>query len=285
MAVTSMYLAEGSRQMLLYPRADLAVLSFNAGSPTVRAVTENRPDDDGERDTTERHGGRAVAIDLRAIEDPAGVQDEVSSFLGPAARPYLVVADDRWAQVRRLRLRFDQMGGPIDADQAPTIRDMQFQWRAPDGVWEAAEETMITVSADIPVSVGYSYPKTYPLTYANTTASGALTVTNLGGAASHFTAKLYGPCVAPQLVNDLTGERISFSSALVLGAGEYVEVSTRDRTAYLNSDPAQSRLGQIEFGAPNTWWRIVRGTQDLRYTATTPEAGAAAVITYRPTWL
>ncbi len=285
MTFTALSLVDGARVMLLYPRDDLVVLGWGAAWPTIRAVVENRPDDDGERDTTTRHGGRAVAVELRIIDNPEVVLDELGGFLAPSARPYLTAMSDAWAGPRRMRLRIDQAPAPVDADMPPSVRDVQAQWRAPDGVWEAVDEAELVVAADIPSHVGRTYPRSHPWSYAATGAAGALSVTNLGNAESHFTARLYGPCSAPQLLNDLTGERIAFTSALTLGAGEYIEIDTRARSAYLNSDASLNRLGLVDYGAPNTWWRLQRGTQQIRYTATAPEVGSQAVITYRPNWL
>ncbi len=284
MAVTSARLVEGSEQLLLYPRDGLVVMSVSAASPVVRGVTESRADDDGELDTTTRFGARAVAVELMAIETPAGFVEELSAWMHPGRRPHLEVEDDEWAQTRRILLRSDQWGGPIDANDAPYIRRIPAQWRAPDGVWEASEQTTLTVSADVPSSVGLSAPVSAPISLTATLASGSLQVTNLGGSPSHFTALLYGPCSAPTLINDLTGERIAFTSDLTLAAGEYVEIDTRAKTARLLSSVTASRLSYIDFST-NSWWQIQRGIQQIRYAATDPTAGSQAVITYRPVWL
>lgn len=284
MTVQSARLIEGAEQMLLYPRTGLVVMTVSKASPAVRAVTEPRPDDDGELDTTERFGACAVAIELMAIETPAGFCEELGTWMHPGRRPYLEVVDDEWAQTRRIMLRSDQWGGPIDADDSPDIRRIPAQWRAPDGIWEASQELTLTVSADVPSSVGVSAPLSAPIALTPTSASGALQITNVGGSPSHFRALLYGPCSAPRLINDLTGEEIAFTSELVLAAGEYIEVDTRNKSARLLSSVNASRLRYIDFAA-NTWWQIQRGAQQIRYAPTAPTAGSQAVISYRPAWL
>lgn len=284
MTYTAVSLVDGAREMLLYPRDNVFVLNLAVGSPTIRVVTENRPDDDGESDSTARHGGRAVALDLRVTEDPEAVLDELTSFTGPAARPYLVMRSDAWAGPRRLRLRTDQWSAPVDADMPPNIRDMQAQWRAPDGIYEAVEESHLTVPVDIPSPAGVAFPITFPFSFAGTGSSGAVTVTNIGNTASHHVTRLYGPITAPRLINMLTGEQLAFTDSLVLGAGEYVEVDTREHSANLNGDPAIGRLGHLSF-ASSRWWRLQPGVQNIRYTGTAPSAGAQAVFTYRPAWL
>ena len=284
MTLTAMRLVDGATEMVLYPRDNLIVLGLAPGSPSIRAVVENRADGDGEVDTTLRYGARTVALDLRAIDTPAAFLDELTFFTRPSARPYLYVEDDEWAQARRLRLRAEQWSAPLDAEQAPYVREMQAQWRCPDGVWESDDETSVIVGADAPASVGFFAPFSAPLSLTATDATNSAQTSNVGNVETHFTARMYGPCSAPRLVNDLTGEELTFSSALVLAAGEYIEVDTQARTALLNSSASSSRLGYVDFSV-STWWQVQPGLQDIRFAPTSPTAGSQAEITYRPRWL
>lgn len=284
MAVTSMKLVDGVNELVLYPRADVVVLGYSKSSPGVRALTEPRPDDDGEIDTTTKYGAAAFSLELRAIDDPEALAEEMGGWMLPSGRPYIVVENDKWLQARRVRLRSSDWGDPVDAFQAPHIRDSQWQWRAPDGIWEADAELTVTVAADIPSSIGITYPVTYPVTYSATLATGAQTLVNPGKAPSHFRALLYGPCTAPSLVNDSTGQELTFKPDLALGPGEYIEVDTRNKTALLLSQATANRVGLLNFSISD-WWQIQRGVQQIRYAPTDPSAGAQAVITYRPAWL
>lgn len=286
MAVTSASIVDGDREMILYPRLDdgLVLLGIDAPGPVIRAVTTPRTDDDGEDDTTALYGATSCAIRLLATATPAAWVDELGSYMHPLSRPYLVVADDEWAQVRRLRLRSDSWSKPLDATQAPTQRTILAQWRAPDGAWEGDDEATVTLSSDVASSIGFSFPITFPLALDATSSGGSLQTTNVGNAPAHIVARLYGPCSAPHLINDTTGEAITFTTDLVLTAGQYVEISTRDRTAYLLSDASSSRLSMIDFSA-NTWWQLQSGAQSLRFTGTDSSTGSQAVIYYRPVWL
>lgn len=284
--LTSVKLVDGDREMVLMPRQDQGVYvqGLDVPSPEVRAVTENRTDDDGEVDETELFGSRACSLELLVTEQPRLVEDELSRFLHPRSRPYLVVKDDEWAQARRLRLRVAQWSAPLTVELPRSARRIQAQWQAPDGVWEAADLVTETISADMPGTAGRTYPRAYPYAYPATLAAGASVIVNDGGTPSHYTARLYGPCVGPRLTNETTGETIAFTADLVLGAGEYVEISTRDRTAYLNGNSALSRLNVIDFDV-TSWWRVEPGEQQVRYAPAVVFAGAAAVIDYRPAWL
>lgn len=284
--LTSVKIVDGSREMILLPRMSdgVRLTGLTSPGPSVREVTEVRTDDDGEDDSTTLHGARAVSIELLVTRNPRAVEDELARFLHPRSRPYLVVADDGWPQARRLRLRVDQFDAPLTVDLPQHVRRIQAQWKAPDGIWEAAEAVTEMVMADIPATTGRAYPRVHPWAYTATAAAGAATVTNLGAVPSHFTARLYGPCSAPSLINETTGEEITFTSALTLGAGEYVEIDTRKRTAYLLSLTGSSRLNYIDFSV-TSWWRIEPGLQQIRYAPHDVAAGSAAVIEYRPAWL
>ena len=285
--LTSVKLVDGSREMVLLPRTDQGVFlqNLDAPMPAVRESAEDRTDDDGTRDTTSLFGARACSIDLLVTQDPRAVEDELTRFLHPRSRPFLVVEDDGWLQARRLGLRADQFSAPLTLDTARWDgRRISVGWKVPSGVWEGEEAVTETVGADIVTTDGRTYPKTYPWSYPTTLASGATIVTNVGSIPSHFTARLYGPCTGPRLINGLTGEVIAFRSALSLAAGEYVEVDTRERTAYLLSQAGASRLSFLNFEV-TSWWRIEPGDNPVRYVPATSSAGAAAVITYRPAWL
>lgn len=284
MAVTSVKLVDGATEMVLYPREDLVLKGLDPGSPAVRAQVENRADGDGEVDTTQRRGGRVLTVEFMTLANPEGIMQELGLFLRPSARPYLVRADDEWVQQRRLRLRVDPWAAPLSADLAPWQREVQVQWRCPDGTWEGLDETTVIVGADAPASVGFSAPFSAPLELAPAAATNSAQTANAGTDGCHFVARLYGPCTAPRLINDTTDEQLVFTAALALGAGEYVEVDTLNRTAYLNSDPTLSRLGFVDFPV-STWWQVQPGLNTIRFAPTSPSAGSQAEITYRPLWL
>jgi hypothetical protein len=285
--LTSVKLVDGAREMVLLPRQTQGVFlqQVDAPMPEVRAVSEARTDDDGERDSTELFGARACSIELLVTQDPRAVEDELARFLHPRLRPYLVVEDDGWSQARRLGLRVEQLSMPLTLETARWDgRKISAAWKVPSGVWEAVEESETTVLADVAATTGRSYPKVYPWAYAATMSTAATIVGNVGSVPSHFVARLYGPCTAPRLVNETTGEEITFTSSLSLSAGEYVEIDTRNRTALALSNTNASRLTYVDFEV-TSWWRMEPGDNKVRYAPMTSSAGSAAVITYRPAWL
>ena len=283
--LTEVKLVDGLRELLLAPRPGIALVGLDKGFPAIREDVEDAADADGTNDWTERYGAAAVVLTLRLYQ--AGgtrkIIDNLGMYCHPARRPYLVVADDEWETPRRVKLRANQLSWPIESGKGP-IREVQATWQAPHGVWETLHPVPVPVGVDIPSSSGRTYPLVHPRSYAPTNASGAQPVVNPGNTASHFTARLYGPIVAPRLINMLTGQQIVFTSALTLGAGEYVQIDTSVRTAFLLGDPYVGRLGHIDFSI-NSWWQMQPGVQHIRYTGEDPSPGAVAEITYHPAWL
>lgn len=288
MTIRRLSLVDGSRELVLHdmaaPRLDIIFTTLDVPFPAVRTVSEDRTDTDGADDHTSGHGARSVSVGLRVFDTPAQLVDEINGYLHPRMRPWLVVDESEWTAPRRLRLRVDQFSSPIP-NYGFVLRDVQLQWQAPDGVWEAASATEFVVAADTGLVGGRVYDFEPPRSYPTTAPSGRVEHLNVGNTWQHQTVKLYGPCVGPRYTNDITGETLAFTSDLVIPAGEYLEVDTQNRTAFYLSDPDASRLNYIDF-ENSTWWRLSPGLNRVRYHPISGvEIGSAAVVTYHPAWL
>jgi Siphovirus-type tail component, C-terminal domain len=288
-AITSAYLDDQQGNILtLIPAQNITVTAINIGFPEVRAVTERRSDTDGERDTTALYGARAVSINAGLYNTPGVLADRWRAFLAPRKRCYLYVTDTEWAGGRRILLRADQWTDPIVEGADDVYRAIQAQWRAPAGVWEDVSLTTVTLAALVSAGTGLSFPRAFPVAWPTTAAASTLLISNTGAVAMHFVARMYGPCDGPALFNDSTGQVIAFLPApagLALAAGQYVEVDTLERTAYLMSDTSQSRLNFIDFTA-SQWWQLQPGTNVVRFGPSgSASLGSAVSLDYRQTYL
>lgn len=284
--ITAARLVSGAREMQLLNRSDIAKVELDIPLPAAREDVADATDADGVDDNTQRHGARAVSINLRSLDEGMdAVVAELGAFMHPALRPYLCVTNSDWIDgERRLLLRATQGGAPVAGPLYPYARDVQAQWTAPRGVWEATNLTTFAVNAD-EEAAGRTYDLVEPRSYPASMATGLVQHTNIGTTFSHLKARLYGPCAGPRLTNETTGQTISFSEALVLGAGDYVEVDTRMTTANLMSDPDATRLDQMDL-LDSQWWRLVPGLNQVRYHPRAGvDAGCAAYIDYLPAWL
>lgn len=283
--ITAARLVDGAREMQLLNRADIAKVEFDIPLPEVRDDVSVSTDTDGTDDHTQRHGARAVSIALRSLDEGMdAVIAELGAFMHPALRPYLHVSNSDWIDgERRLLLRASAGGAPVAGPLYPFARDVQAQWTAPRGVWEAVNLTQFVVNAD-EEAAGRTYNLIEPRTYPASLSTGLVQHTNVGTTFAHLVARLYGPCRGPRLTNESTGQTISFSEDLELAAGEYVEVDTRKTSAYLMSDTDASRLDFMDL-LDSQWWRLGPGLNEIRYHPRAGvDAGCRAYVDYLPAW-
>ena len=288
MTVTKIRLFDADRETVLggrdHTRDDILVHKIDPGSPSVRAVTEDRTNADGVYDTTRHYGGRTVAVEATVWS--ATLLREITTYLSPRLRPMLGVTDpDVYDGERFLLLRRDNFTpGPID-HRSHIRRPLQFQWQCPTGVWQATDPVTFSLNAEGEDTTGRVYAEVFPRVYPAAIPRGRVLHDNPGTEPADQTVRLYGPCAGPRYTNDTTGETITFRAELVLGLGEYVEVNTAAHTAYLNSDPAASRAHFLDY-AESTWWQVPPGQSTVRYhPAAAVDAGSGSVTTYRPSWL
>lgn len=285
-----MYLDDQSGNTLqLLPNPLITITSFDISFPAIRAVSESRPDTDGERDTTALYGARAVSLAAGLYATPGALVDQLMLFMAPRKRSYLYVTDSEWVGQRRMLLRADQFAGPVVEGADDVYRAVTAQWKAPDGVWEAVTPTTVIVSAYSVAVVGMTFPVTFPMNWTPTTGYTDAVINNPGQLPLHYTAQIYGQCDGPILTNDTTGQQLAFlpgsQSGLSLAAGVFVTIDTRERSVSLNGDPTQTQLFALDF-VNSSWWQLQPGVNNVRFNPSAGSfAGSSAVITYRQTYL
>jgi hypothetical protein len=257
--------------------------SFDFASPAVREVVDDQVGD-GVDDQSTYVGAAALSVELKMMGQVELLLAALRPFLSPRRRPRFVVWDDTWAQERRLVLRGVSWPGDRSGIQ-DRLRDSQFQWTVPAGVWEAAAITTYTIAAATGGGDGRTYDLVTPRTYPATSVAGVAYVTNMGDLPAPFVARLYGPAIGPRLTNDDTGQMVAFTSELVLSAGEFVEIDTYAQTAYLSGSTDSSVLPMLDFDT-TTWWHLPTGVTSVRYNPVAGVVvGAVAEIEYRQRWL
>jgi hypothetical protein len=260
---------------------------------SVRAVSEDRAFADGALDTTQWLSAAAVTIDLAAVNTVTPVLttlDQMAGLLLPFARPYLVVTDSEWAAPRQIQVRFDSHTHPYEQDN---YRAVQLAFKAPRGQWEDTTIQQFTLAADVTDTTGFVFDDTHGAVVTDTagfvfqpsTSAGSSIVTIAGNARPVWTARMYGPAAGPVLSNDTTGQSIAFQSSLILGAGDYLELNSLNRTALMLSQPDSSRLSFMDFTA-SEWFPLDPGVNRLRYHPVSGvSAGAICTVTVYPVWL
>lgn len=276
--------ADGLADFDLEEAEGIVVSTLDIGFPSIRSVTDSRPDADGEYDQTQFIGARAVLIAGTVVGNNdynrQQVFDRLCTFLRPNIRPYLVYQLEPDGDERRIRLRAENHAAPI---LHPVTAEFTAAWRGPDGVQESTTETSETISAAADVAAGRSYDLTFDRTYPASAPIGATTVTNDGNINAYPILRLYGPCTGPNIENQTQGKTLELPG-LEVAAGDYIEIDTRNRTIRLLGDADQSRYSFLDFDT-SAWWSLDPGDNDLRYYPTSFTAGAEAEIIFRSVWL
>jgi len=289
--VSSIVLSDPDRGITsqLLPRAGVAFQGLSAAA-SVRAVSESRQGRHGTRDTTRSFDDAAVSLTLRFFAATRALLDEVGAFCHPAARFYLIIGDTEWDQPRQFYLRYDSGNSPIELNKGLN-RDVQYQWRGPHGVWEAATPVTAAVPAIVEddnggltwTNTGLIWTNQGLIWSAGSSPSASL-IQSEGNVEADWTAQLFGPCTGPKFANDTTGLTLEFDDDLVLNPGDYVLLDSSDSSALLNGDPSQSVLGNLQF-ATSDWWLMQPGQNQVRFYPTSASSSSAqAQITFSPAW-
>jgi hypothetical protein len=250
--------------------------ALDLGAPTVREVIDNLPDADGAIDRTQFMGPRAVSADITALAGAGAVIDDVARMFGPfmlpSARPVLHYVLDVGTPAgleHTLTVRPASYDWQLIGDQQ---RDVHLAWVAADPI--ARDPTVRQAiawagSATIP---GRTYPLTFDRVYPGTGGSpNTATLHSPGDVPIQPTLRIWGPIGGPVVVfSPPAGPtfRVAFLSTFMVASGSYVDVDTRQHTAYYNGDPAQNMLTAIDWSAnawpllaPNTdWGMTISGT-------------------------
>jgi hypothetical protein len=238
--------------------------SLDLGYPTVRAVTTNKPDQDGTDDRTQYMGGRVVTANIVALAGAGARIDAVASSFGPymdpSARPVLhYVLDRPGAAERTLTMRGSGYAWPV---VGPNQRDIQLQWVAPDPVVRDTVTQTVTASAAVSGGAGRLYPLAFNRSYpAGGSAAGTTgTITSHGDIKVRPLVRIYGPISGPGMYVHFAPTvgpvaDIRFLSSFRVDAGNWVDIDTRAKTALVNGDPTQSVLASLDW--LNTTWPVL----------------------------
>jgi hypothetical protein len=235
---------------------------LDLGYPSVRAVTSNRPDQDGIDDRTKYAAERQMSADLRAMGGtmtPDEIGASFATFMIPNARPELHYVLDRPGTPERFAIvRAADYTWKISGARN---REIHLAWVAADPYVNGAELRTAVAMAGASVIPGRAYPlhfnRIYPVgggspSTGEIRSDGDVTVRPL--------LRIYGPVTNPRVtMTPTTGAdpfgppaEIVFVAGFIVAAGSYVDVDTNAKTAFVGGDPANSVMAQINW-AQTTW--------------------------------
>ncbi|WP_236940803.1 phage tail family protein [Frondihabitans sp. 762G35] len=214
-----------------------------------------------------------------------GSVEAPSNFLAAAAIDRLNQAVD----LNLTRLTIDEGTGPRWVDVFKTgdvvpdwINDRAFDYSFAVGSddWRKFG-TEVTDSTKLPSTVGgLTLPHTIPFSINATSVTGQVKLTNPGNERGPVMLRIDGPCAGPVITHVSSGAQLIFSSSLVLGPGEYLEVDMEKKTAKANGQSSRS-LYILSRG----WSNFDPGNNTWSFTAATFNANSKLTVTARPAWL
>jgi hypothetical protein len=226
----------GATIQLDNPSAGYMCQSLDLGTPIMRTVMNNAPDQDGIIDRTQYMGARTVVAAITALTGAGAQIDAVAAsfapYMVPSQRPVLhYVLDRPGAPERTLTLRPDSYDWPI---VGAAQRDIALQWIAPNPIAYGATQNTITV----------------------TTIGGTAALRSPGDVPVRPVMTVTGPITNPQgqfITKTSAGVTIVvynlLFSSFSLTAGQTVTIDCAAHTAV---GPSGSVLGQLNWSV-TTW--------------------------------
>lgn len=131
--------------------------------------------------------------------------------------------------------------------------------------------SLSTIRTGLPITTGgLSLPLVLPVSLSATTATGILTVTNVGDIDSYPAFTVSGPC-APFTIADAYGRQLAYAGTVP--DGRQLIIDTAARTALL--DGVANRV------VTGTWLRLIPGVNQFVFRAASYDPASQLSITYR----
>jgi hypothetical protein len=241
--------------------------SLDLGAPIVRDVTTNRPDAHGMDDRTAYFAGRTVTVNITAMATTGAQIDAVAASFAPfmlpgGPRPVLhYVLDRPGAPERVLTVRGESYDWPI---VGAVERDIVLTFIAADPIVRDPVTQTVTSWSGSTLGGGRTYPFVPPRVYPTGGAIVSGTIVTHGDLPAQPMLNIYGPITTPKVtLRTLVANTLSQVWALAgfaIAAGHFCAVDTAARTAYMDGDPSQNVLGQIDW--VNTIWPVIPPSPD-----------------------
>lgn len=248
----------------LHRTTNLGVVQLSLGSPSPRAVTDNRPSDHGAVDATRLYGPRI--IELTGQVWAATFPEFWALVDGVQGR--LALGSDHTLRLRRLGDGFDlqtavRVDSAVDmtAGEAPVpfVRFGVSLFCADPRLYSST----VTLGSYDPTDAGaggLTFPLDFPLVFGAPDGVGSLSVDNEGTTATPPTFVVTGPVTNPIIDNDTTGLSI-YTRDCALAVGETLTIDVRERRVLLSGTTPRPDLIDV---SRTTWWEVRPGVNQLR---------------------
>jgi hypothetical protein len=225
------------------------LVSLEIGFPAERPVVRSRALADGVFDESTYLGQRAVTATLRLdhrVMTTQALLDRLMPFMSPRRRPLLTWSLPQTpTDFRSLTLR------GVDAPlviSGPKYTTIICSWVSEGAFTLDPTVQCETINpSDPPVEGGREYDLEFDRVYTPLVPVGGILVNNAGSAPAHWTMTILASVVDPLVTVGSTQMDYSQNGGITLVTGQTLNISTLDRTIYLNNDPSLSRYDRVNF--------------------------------------
>lgn len=243
------------------------------GVPTAGQVVQ-RSGDHGAYAPPQFYAARPITLVIRASALSQTLRDKAEATVG-AAIPVSDLALMRFDEAIPKIMWVRRSGAPVPS--YPTLVDVELNIGliAPDPrKYSATLHSQIAYQGA--AAGGLAMPWTFPITLPAGAPPMSVSATNAGSFETRPTVVIQGPVTAPQIVNQVTGQTVGFSS-LTLGATDQLSVDFLNRTATLNG---AARTADVT----SSWWVLPPGTTGVQLLGTAT-SGASMTVFWRDAWI
>lgn len=206
---------------------------------------------------------RAIAVNGRIIGPSTAALSEAFDWLvtnvplSDTRFSVLEGARERWTLVHRT-------GEVIPKWVTDKRLEWSFQVESDD--WRKFGTELSGVTLLPSTAGGLTIPFTVPLMIDAITVSGQISLTNPGNEVGPVRLRIDGPCTGPVVTHVSSGVQLVFSSSLVLGVGEWIDVDMEAHTVLANGQASRSgwvkRRGWSGFDPGDNTWSFTAAEHD-----------------------
>jgi hypothetical protein len=247
-------------------------VSLDLGYPDVRAVTDPIPGMHGVIDRTQFFGGRVITASLTSWDGGRVPLDQITAQFGPfldvGARPELHYTTKGNPTERVLTLRASAWSAPMlqpNYGASGLGNEFQLSFVAADPIPRSAATSLATAWAGSSTLTGRLYSWKPPRLYVSLGGSPANgTLISHGSLMFRPLLRIYGPITAPVVKFVTQNSAQTFIVAALntsrIDAGNYVEIDTGMKTAFLNGQHTQPWLSKLDWTQMN--WPVLPVSPD-----------------------
>lgn len=154
-------------------------------------------------------------------------------------------------------------------------------FRCHDPFW--FDPTQLEESYPLPATGGFSFPLSFPCSFASTAVSGYIYVTNDGDVDTYPTIRVYGPCDNPVVTNETSGKKVDITQSQ--DDGDYIEIDMEEATVEFYDQSAGTTTSILAaLSADSEFWPLVRGPNTVKVEADAATGGSFVIYYYKRYW-